>query len=432
MKLNFPGISQTDFAYAFECLAVCQKPDARAFGFDHPYFMPGGMYGAQWWQLDSSLALGGYKWKDRAFSETALLNFIGAQKEDGRIPLWGKDSIPEKVAGGDILQQTDGNSSLPKLFDIAYHILRGTTDTAFKAAVYEMLAKYLSWWFSARQDAKTGLITAVFEETFIPYLGKAGEYAPVDTNVEIYAACHYMEALSEELGKPSEAARYKEQKKALRESINRWLWSEEKGAYYPYSIKEGRHTELLMASTFFPLRFAIAPKDRQEKLIALLTNHDHFNWKTFPLTSVSRKDPAFRTTRGAYVGNASWSGNVWTLINEMVIRGLCDVGEKELAAELCIKTVRAFNHNCAEFIHPEDGSGHGVLQYAWSASQYISLITEVLFGISYDAAAEELSVSPCLPAEMKESTLSLSHVEIARGVFLDVHIEGDKVSYTVS
>ena len=56
-----------------------------------------------------------------------------------------------------------------------------------------------------------------------------------------------------------------------------------------------------------------------------------------------------------------------------------------LAAELAYKTVLAFHQNCAEFVNPFDGSGHGVLKYAWSASQYLELIVEELFGISYDA-----------------------------------------------
>ena len=36
----------------------------------------------------------GYKWIDQDFSEKALLNFESAQREDGRIPLWGPDLLP--------------------------------------------------------------------------------------------------------------------------------------------------------------------------------------------------------------------------------------------------------------------------------------------------------------------------------------------------
>ena len=46
-------------------------------------------------------------------------------------------------------------------------------------------------------DEKTGLISSVFEETFTPYLGKAGEYAGVDTNVEVYVGLTYVKELAE-------------------------------------------------------------------------------------------------------------------------------------------------------------------------------------------------------------------------------------------
>ena len=69
VKIHFPNISQNDFDYTFECLVDCKQPEAADFGFNHPYFTPGGQYGKQWWQLDSSLALSGYKWKDRKFAE---------------------------------------------------------------------------------------------------------------------------------------------------------------------------------------------------------------------------------------------------------------------------------------------------------------------------------------------------------------------------
>jgi len=139
MDINFPGISKADIDYAVECLEVCRQDSAEQYGFNYPYFTPGGSYGKQWWQLDSSLALRGYQWVDRAFAERSLLNFIESQKEDGRICLWGADILPNGVAGGNFPQQREGVSSLPKLFDVTYHLLKGTNDEALKSSAYKML-----------------------------------------------------------------------------------------------------------------------------------------------------------------------------------------------------------------------------------------------------------------------------------------------------
>lgn len=432
MNIIFPGITNEDMAYALECLDECKQPMAEKYGFMHPYFTPGGAYGRQWWQLDSSLALSGYKWIDRCFSETALLNFIESQKEDGRICLWGADTLPSKVAGGNELSQIDGVSSLPKLFEVTYYVLKGSDNEALKKSAYEMMKKYLEWWFNARLHKETGLISSVFEETFIPYLGSAMEYAAVDTNVEVFAGCHYTALLAKVFGDEEYARLLEERKVSFKESINKYLWKEDAGAYYPYNLREKKNVDILMASTFNPLRFGIADGDKKEKLIKLLKDDSHFNINTIPLTSVSKKDKMFTTTEGDYIGNASWSGNCWTLINEAVVRGLIDSGEEELAADLALKTVRAFNRNLSEFINPFDGKGHGVIKYAWTASQYLELLIEVVFGISYDAENKEIIITPKLTEELKGEKLALENLDVTKNISLSLYIEGKKADYKVS
>ncbi len=432
MKISMPGISQDDYIYAAECMEVCKQDEAKEHGFNYPYFTPGGAYGKQWWQLDSSLALSGYKWIDRKFAETSLFNFIESQKDDGRICLWGNDELPEFVAGGNFPKQHKGVSSLPKIFDVTYHILQGSTDEKLKKAAYSMMKKYIEWWFNERIDKDTGLITAVFEETFIPYLGYVGEYAPVDTNTEVYIGCHYTQLLAEELGEKSDADILNVRKRQLKESINQYLWDDEKGAYYPYDIKEKKNIDCLMASTFYPLRLGIATKIQKERLVEILKNHEHFNWDTIPLTSVSKLDKQFTTTKGKYQGNASWSGNVWTLINEMVVRGLVDCGENELAAELAIKTLYSFRSNCSEFINPFDGSGHGVEKYAWTASQFIELLIEVIFGVSYYATKKEIVVSPKLSENLKNCRLTLENLKLSLDTSVSITIDKGNITCLVS
>lgn len=432
MKIQCSYINQSDLEYAIETLEMCKQDHAQGCGFNYPYFAPGGGYGKQWWQLDSSLALRGYQWVDRKFVETSLLNFIESQKDDGRICLWGSDHLPAIVGGGNRLTQTLGVSSLPKLFDVAYHIVKCSTDKELKLSAYKMMKRYIDWWFLNRQDEETGLLSAVFEETFVPHLGSAGEYAPVDTNVEVYVGCHYASLLAKELQIAEDADLLEARKAQLEQSINQYLWNEEKGAYYAYLIKEKKLSDRLMASTFFPLRMNIAGKDRAKKLISQLKNQEHFNWDVLPLTSVSMQDSTFTVTVGEYQGNASWSGSVWTLINEMVVRGLCDCGEVDLAAELAFRTICVCNHNCAEFINPFDGSGHGVIRYGWTASQYLELVIEALFGVAYEANSKTVTISPNIPTQLKDECFSISGLAVTNDVSIDIAIDHGEVRYSVS
>ena len=428
MKLKLLDINTTHIDNAVSCLMECMQENASQYGFNYPYFTPGGAYGSQWWQLDSSLALSGYKWIDREFAEISLKNFIESQKEDGRICLWGADLIPTSVAGNNFPKQSENVSSLPKLFDVTYHILKGSKNNELKITAYNMLFKYLQWWFEKRLDEDTGLITAVFEETFIPYLGYAGEYAPVDTNTEVYVGCVYTKMLAVELGKTADSELIENWADKLKESINKYLWSDKKGAYYPYDIKNKKQIDILMASTFYPLRMEIASESRKEKLLSLLKNHDEFNFDTIPVTSVSKKDKEFVVTEGKYMGNKSWSGNVWLLINEMIIKGLKDCGENDLASELSLKSLQVFKNNYAEFVNPFDGRGHGVLKYAWTASLFIEIIVEGVFGISYDAIKDKIDINPSLTAEMKKENLSVE-VNLSKNKVLFLTINNGLISY---
>lgn len=426
IKIQFPGISQSDFEYALECLELCKQESAPEYGFRYPYFAPGGDYGKQWWQLDASIALCGYKWFDQEFAEKAILNFIESQKEDGRICLWGYDTLP-----GGTYKQINGVSSLPKIFDSAYHILKRTDNKELKTKTYNMFKKYLNWWFEKRQNKATGLITAMFEETFIPYLEYAGEYAPTDTNVEVCVGCRYTSYLARELGNIEDAIFFEKKEAEISASINKYLWNEEKGAYFPFSVKENKQIDCLMASTFCPLRLSIATRDRKEKLIKFLCDHKYFNWDTRPITSVSKTDPLFTVVEGAYIGNPCWSGSVWTLCNEMAIRGLKDSGENRIAGELALKTLRIFNHNLTEFVDPLDGKGQGVKEYAWTAAQYVEIIIEVIFGISFDGKNKTVSISPTLSGELAEKSMSLCGVQIPWGGSINVMIDKGKVSYEI-
>lgn len=421
-KIKMKGISQSGFADAFAVLEECRIDQAPVKGFIYPFFAPGGMYGANWWNIDSSIALAGYRWKDRAFAENGVRNFLAAQKPDGRIPLYG-DDVDSRYA--------EEVSSLPKLFGVAYSLAAESENMAFVRECYMLITRYIEWWLSRRRDRETGLLSAVFEETFVPYLGKigkfgkSGEYAPVDTNVELVLGLGYAAALAERLGESADKARYETLKSEFVQSINRWLWNEEKGAYYPYLLAEKRHEDFLMASTFLPLRAGIAAKDRAEKLVKLLLS-DRFGWNTYPVFSAAKDDKRFTVTEGDYQFNASWSGSVWSLLNAGIVQGLKDSGYEDLAATLAYRTVKEFHENYAEFLQPFNGSGHGVKRYAWTAAHYIGLILESIFGIKIDAEKKSASARPLLCGELKNETLSAENIVLPDGGRLCVYVENGK------
>ncbi len=91
-----------------------------------------------------------------------------------------------------------------------------------------------------------------------------------------------------------------------------------------------------------------------------------------------------------------------------------------MAAEFAIKTVYTFNHTCTEFVNPFDESGQGVIKYAWSASQYIELIVELILGVSYNALEKKVVISTKLVLELKNSFLSLKNIVLPQDTSMDI------------
>ncbi len=409
----FPGITQADFNDAFNVLNECTVTEEPRFGFNFPFIAPGGHYGGCWWQLDAAVSLTATKWANQQFSENMLRGFIGVQKPDGRIPLYGYDKVPGFPEC----------SSLPKLFSGGYQVLKQSRDKELVLTAYNCLKRYLDWWFSdVRKDSATGLITGVFEESFPPIEDRLKAVAQVDLNVEVADGCNKVSLLAKELGKDSDFKKYSALERDLKASINNYMWDDSAGAYYAYNIIEKKRDSKLVCYTFDPFRLGISPENRIQKLIKILTGDRYFNWSGNAITSVAKTDKSYNETTGTYNGAPAWSGDIWTLRNEAVIQGLEDIGRYDLAAYLSLKTVNLFNANYVEFIKPSDGSGHGEKRYAWSAAQYIKILVENIFGIDYNRFNHVITIRPNLPDALTGKSVSLEKLLLPDGNRLSLYL----------
>ena len=334
--IELPGISQQDFSDAFKILDECIITDVPIHGFNYPVMAPGGIYGENWWQLDASLNVAGAKWVNQKFVDSVMLGFseVQAQNPDGRIDLWGGSPVRGQVA--DV-------SSLPRYFEAAYDVARRTGDSSIKEIIYETMKKYLGYWFSsAKRDKHTGLITAVFEETFSNAHKDPGIIAPIDLNVAVAIGCNHTSKLAKYLGKVEEADKFANDFIQLAAKINQYLWNDENNIYYNYDVRKNIHDKRLLCTTFDPLRLGISPPDRIDLLIPVLLDSTFFNWGKRPVTTVARTEQEYLEATGPYDGSA-WFGDVWTLRNLSIIEGLENAGKHNLAAELTWSTINSFN-----------------------------------------------------------------------------------------
>lgn len=421
-KISFPGISQSDFEDAFNVLneaLVVADSENPVYGFIYPFCGPGGEYGECWWQLDTSLALCGAKWVNQEFAENVLRGFIGVQRESGRIPLHGPDVL---------LNSDNLCSSVPKLFQVGYEVCKRTKDRELVKEIYIFLKKYLDWWLSARKDPETGLITALVEES-LP--GRNIPLMAVETNVEVMVGYNVVSKLAKQLGYEEDYKKYSKGERSLCCSINNFLWDESKSAYISYDPQTKNFDGKMYSTTFDTLKLRIAPEERVTKLLRSLTDNDLFQWDTVPLTSTCKKDKCYNETPGRYAA-MQWEGSIWSLRNYSVIEGLDDIGRYDLSAHLELKTVQLFNNNYTEFLNPPDGSGQGVLRYSWSASQYVQILVERIFGVDYDGFKNVLEIRPNIHPSLYGEELKLEKLKLPNGSLLNLSVvaEADSVCVT--
>ena len=108
--------------------------------------------------------------------------------------------------------------------------------------------------------------------------------------------------------------------------------------------------------------------------------------------------------------------------NYTVIEGLDDIGRFDLSAYLSWKTVTLFSGNFAEFLNPPDGSGHGVKRYVWTASQYVQILIERIFGIRYSNYLGSISIMPNIPTSCYGKELALRDLPLPGGARMDVAV----------
>lgn len=398
--------SQEDFEDAVRVLEECYSPAVN--GLIHPYFAPGGDYGRQWWSLDYALALEGAKWLDFSLGKAMIENFSQIQGADGWVPLWGAGEVANFPN-----TRREPVASLPKYFESAFKIALMSGDADVRRQTLELFEKSIEWWMKNRQDPQTDLITAVFEETFIPNaVSGSFVYAPPDTNIEVAIGCRNAARLAELDNQAEKALHYRKKEQEILKAVDEFLWNDEKGAYLPFILPERRHEPCLMASAF--LGFHLQNTARGERLGELLHDSRRFNWNTHPLTTVAIDDERFAICRGKYTGNPCWSGSIWALTNVSVIDALTAGGKMEDAAELAAKTVQSFRGNYAEFLTPDTGSGEGVIRYAWTASLFIRIIIENLFGISYTWESG-VTANPNFPERYAAQPASLDGLTLPDG-----------------
>ena len=93
---------------------------------------------------------------------------------------------------------------------------------------------------------------------FGPYGAATHHYAPVCLNSLLFKTEKDLEAISQLLGKDSEAAEWQKQAEIRRQAIQKYLWDGQQGLFFDYNFESGERSAYRYATTFYPLWAGLA------------------------------------------------------------------------------------------------------------------------------------------------------------------------------
>lgn len=153
------------------------------------------------------------------------------------------------------------------------------------------------------------------------------------------------------LEREAEVQDLREEVEHLMSYSNNYLWNEQLN-FYCDRFADGKLSTMKHIGAYWALLAGCTPKIRVPKLVAHLANPAEFN-RVHRIPALSADDPGYSST-GDY-----WCGGVWAPTNYMVLKGLDEIGQNDLAHDI------AKNHleNVVRVFESEDTHWAGAEQF---------------------------------------------------------------------
>ena len=138
------------------------------------------------------------------------------------------------------------------------------------------------------------------------------------------------------------------------------LRNPETGLFNAVNLLNGAHTGHVTSASFMNWYAGIDDARTHEALVDILGSC------TYPIPSLALASPQ-------YDGMRYWRGPTWAIMNSLIGIGLADMGFKEAAEELRLKTRDMITkHGFPEYFHPETGEPAGGGTFTWTAAVWLA------------------------------------------------------------
>ncbi len=343
----------------------------------------------QMWLWDSVYHAIGLRHLDMDLARDAILALFDTQKKDGMISHMMKPSSSSEV-------------TQPPIIAIGLRLLdEKSSEKKTIRKLYPKLKKYIEWDLANRDSDGAGLCEWFIEGSVNCRCGESGldnssrfdcaqKLDATDFNSYLALECEIMAEFAKISGHHRDIEYWKKLHRKICGLINERLWSEKKGFYFDFNLKEKNLSEIYAVSGFLPLICGAPSKKQAEKLVEHLNNPKTFG-TPFRVPSIARCNQE-------HYSKDMWRGPTWIATNWLIIRGLERYGfmaeARKLKKEtLCELEKQYMKHGTFfEFYDdrkqvdppellrkgknaPGESPYHQVIfDYGWSATLYVDLV----------------------------------------------------------
>ncbi len=293
-------------------------------------------------------------------------------------------------------------------------VYENSKDIEFLDQIYSKLRRYMSWWQNNRKADEVELLCygATVDKNNDPknpksiieaaswesgmdnaprfdwdrmkvinkyqdkkIIGYTINQASICLNSFYYQELVSMAKIATILDRPKEAREYEKQAKVLKNTIDKYMYSQKDGFYHDVSLEKLEPLDGygLSVESFIPMYEKIASKDKAMKSISQL-NSDNF-LSAFPFPTVALNNERF--DQYDY-----WRGPVWISFMYFAIKGIHNyvpskgkLFKKQVISILNSK--KHLNQPLRENYNSVNQDGLSTTNFSWTASMLIALIKEI-------------------------------------------------------
>ena len=304
----------------------------------YDYVVPNGVY-EELWDWDAffvGLHLVSANRADGVYLKNWCLNFLRFTEPDGQTP-----GGLRPWAGRDArLYQNK-----PLMGQAAYYGSLAIGDFQWIIPVWETMKTCLTYRERKMSDAATGLVK-----------WWDGLESGADNNASLVRRYHNSMAAADvngfqvldykaaaliagRIGKPGDAAAFREKARRLAEAVNAHLWDPAAETYFTYDAVEKKLVPCVTYSNQVALWARLAPRDRGRRMIERYVLEPGKLWAPHGVRSLAVDDPSYNN-ENVIKPYSNWQGPIWPHANWMIMHALLHYGYPDAALEIAARVVK--------------------------------------------------------------------------------------------